>query len=280
LAAWITGVPVIIHTPHGHVFYGYFNSLGSWFCIQIERVLAWMTDRLIGLTAAEKREHLERGVGRSDRFVVIPSGIDLERFQQAGVGGRVVPDWFGCPPTAAIVGSIGWLTPIKGHRFLVDAIALLKKEHPHLHLVMIGSGDQHQALLNQAKESGISDRVHLVGHREDVEVSLAGMDCFVLPSLNEGMGRALIEAMSAGLPVIASRVGGIPALIEDGKNGLLVPPGQSSALASALGRVFRDAAWARELGAHAMHSIGVGYGIQAMIQAIEALYREAVESHA
>lgn len=280
LAAWVTGVPVIIHTPHGHVFYGYFDSLGSWFCIQIERVLAWMTDRLIGLTAAEKCEHLERGVGRADRFAVIPSGIDLDRFQQAGVGGRVVPDWFGCPPTATIVGSIGWLTPIKGHRFLIDALAHLKEEHPHLHLVIIGSGEQHHALLNQAKESGVSDRVHLVGHREDVEVGLAGLDCFVLPSLNEGMGRALIESMSAGLPVIASRVGGIPALIEDGKNGLLVPPGQSSALADALGRIFRDAAWARELGAHARTSIGEGYGIQAMIQAIEALYREAVESHA
>ncbi len=280
LAAWMAGVPVTIHTPHGHVFYGHFNSLGSWCCVQIERALAWITDRLIGLTAAEKREHLERGVGRAERFAVIPSGIDLDRFHTAQRRRKTVPEWFECPPTATIVGSVGWLTAIKGHRFLVEAIALLKDEHPHLHLVIVGSGEQHQALLNQAKASGISDQVHLVGHREDVEACLAGMDCFVLPSLNEGMGRALIEAMAAGLPVIASRVGGIPALIEDGKNGLLVPSGQSSALAGAVGRVLRDADWARELGSRAMHSIGVGYGIPSMIQAIEALYRDAAENHA
>ena len=280
LAAWTTGVPVIIHTPHGHVFYGHFGSFGSWLCVQIERALAWITDRLIGLTAAEKREHLERGVGRADHFSVIPSGIDVDRFQKACAGGRTVPDWFGCPPTAAIVGSIGWLTTIKGHRFLIDAAALLKDEHPHLHLVIVGSGEQHQALLNQAKESGISERVHLVGHREEVEICLAGMDCFVLPSLNEGMGRALIEAMSAGLPVIASRVGGIPALIEDGKNGLLVPPGQSAALAGAVGKVLRNAAWSRELGTHAMHSIGANFGIRAMVQDIESLYRDTVGNHA
>lgn len=279
LAAWTTGVPVTIHTPHGHVFYGHFNPLGSWGCVQIERVLARKTDRLIGLTAAEKHEHLERGVGRAQHFAVIPSGIDLDRFHTVPRRRRTVPDWFQCPPTATIVGSVGWLTAIKGHRFLIEALSLLKEEHPHLHLVVVGSGEQHQALLDQAKASGISDQVHLVGHREDVEDGLAGMDCFVLPSLNEGMGRALIEAMAAGLPVIASRVGGIPALIEDGKNGLLVPPGESFALADALRRVLRDADWARELGIHARHSIGARYGIPSMIQAIEALYRNAAENH-
>lgn len=280
LAAWLTGVPVIVHTPHGHVFYGHFGSVSSCVFLQIERLLAWITDVLIGLTTAEKNEHLERGVGKAQRFAVIPSGIDIDRFKQVRAMGKVVPDWFGCPSTATVVGSVGWLTDVKGHRFLVEAAAQLKQEYPHLHLVIIGSGNQHDALLRQAEESGISHSVHLVGHREDVELGLAGMDCFVLPSLNEGMGRALIEAMAAGLPVIASRVGGVPALIQDGQNGLLVPAGNSAVLANALRMVLHDPAWAEALGANAMQSIGSSYGVVPMVQAVEHLYQEAAAAHA
>jgi glycosyltransferase involved in cell wall biosynthesis len=279
LAAWIAGVPVIVHTPHGHVFYGHFGRLPSWMFLQIERRLARITDCLIGLTEAERAEHLDRGVGRAERFRVVPSAIDLDRFRRARVTGKAVPEWFGCPPDARIVGSVGWLTDIKGHRFLVEAVAEAKKECPDLHLVIVGSGDQHDALLAQAENSGIAGSVHLVGHRDDIEVCLAGFDCFVLPSLNEGMGRALIEAMAAGLPVIASRVGGIPALIRDGENGMLVPAGDSHALADALRRLFRQPQWAGQLGAAASQGIGSAYGVEAMVRAIEALYREVCRTY-
>jgi glycosyltransferase involved in cell wall biosynthesis len=280
VAAWITGIPVIVHTPHGHVFYGHFSAVPSWVFLQLERALAWRTDRLIGLTPAEKREHLERGVGQANRFAVVPSGIDLDRFRKARSNGKVIPDWFECPSNARIIGSVGWLTDIKGHRFLIDAVALLRQTYHDLHLVIIGSGDQHDALLRQAANVGISHAIHLLGHREEIEICLAGLDCFVLPSLNEGMGRALIEAMAAGLPVVASRVGGIPSLIEDGKNGLLVPAGDSSALASALRRILDDPTWSNELGTHAMGSIGTSYGIPAMVESIESTYRVAAASHA
>ncbi len=280
LAAWITAVPKIVHTPHGHVFYGHFGSIRSWIFLQIERALAWITDELIALTPVERTEHLERGIGVSDRFAVIPSGIDIDRFKRARIGGKVMPEWFDCPSDATVIGSVGWLTDIKGHRFLVDAVARLKQEHPHLHLVILGSGDQHDALLRQASQAGITQALHLVGHREDVDCALAGMNCFVLPSLNEGMGRALIEAMAAGLPVIASRTGGIPALIEDEKNGLLVPPGDSLALAVALRRILSDPAWASTLGQQAMLSIGTDYGVPAMIRAVELIYRGAAVRHA
>ncbi|MDH4079564.1 MAG: glycosyltransferase family 4 protein [Nitrospira sp.] len=280
LAAWITGVPVVIHTPHGHVFYGHFSAWPSWIFLQIERALAGITDWFIGLTPAETREHLERGVGQADRFAVVPSGIDRDRFRKARANGKIIPDWFGCPSTARIIGSVGWLTEIKGHRFLVDALARLNNEQQNLHLVIIGTGDQHDALLRRAEQAGIIHAIHLLGHREDIDVCLAGFDCFVLPSLNEGMGRALVEAMAAGLPVIASRVGGIPALIEDGKNGILVPAGDSSALSNAIRKVLDDAAWAVELGTHARDSIDASYGIPAMVRSIESAYRKALAGYA
>ncbi len=275
LAAWWAGVPLILHTPHGHVFYGHFGRLRSWLFLQIERRLARGTARLIALTDAERRDHLDRGVGRADRFAVIPSGIDLARFRRARRQGKAIPTWFDCPPDAFVVGSVGWLTEIKGHRFLVAAVARLKPEFPQLHLVIVGSGDQREALTRLAADTGVAAAVHLVGHRDQIEQCLAGFDCFVLPSLNEGMGRALVEAMAAGLPVIASRVGGIPALIHDGANGLLVPPGDAQALARALRRVVQDPVGARELGAGAARSIGDNYGIEAMVRKVEDLYREA-----
>jgi len=278
VAAWIARVPVIVHTPHGHVFYGHFGPFRSWLFLQIERVLGAITHRLIALTDAERQDHLDRSVGKADQFAVVPSGIDRERYWQARAQGKQQPDWLGCPPDALVVGSVGWLTDIKGHEYLIEAIAKLKHEFPTLHLVIIGSGDRHDALLQQAELAGLRDAVHLLGHRDNVETCLAGMDLFVLPSLNEGMGRALIEAMAAGLPVIASRVGGIPSIIAHERNGLLVPPGDVGALAEALHRLLDRPEWARQLGLAASCTIDSRYGSVSMVRAIESIFAEAIRA--
>jgi len=276
VAAWLARVPVIVHTPHGHVFYGHFGPFRSWLFLQIERVLSALTDRLIALTEAERQDHLDRDVGKAGRFAVVPSGIDRERFGRARVQGKQQPDWFGCPPEALIVGSVGWLTDVKGHEYLIEAVAKLKPDFPSLHLVIIGSGDRHDALLQQSELAGLRDAVHLLGHRDDIEACLAGMDLFVLPSLNEGMGRALIEAMAAGLPVIASRVGGIPAVISHERTGLLVPPGDAGALAEALRRLLDRPEWATQLGLAASRSVDSRYGSVSMVHAIESIFAEAL----
>jgi glycosyltransferase involved in cell wall biosynthesis len=276
VAAWFARVPVIVHTPHGHVFYGHFGPFRSWLFLQIERVLSAITDRLVALTEAERQDHLDRNVGKADRFPVVPSGIDRERFGRARVQGKQQPDWFGCPPEALVVGSVGWLTDIKGHEYLIEAVAKLKQDFPALHLVVIGSGDRHDALLQQAELVGLRDAVHLLGHRDDIDACLAGMDVFVLPSLNEGMGRALIEAMAAGLPVIASRVGGVPSVISHQRTGLLVPPGNAAALTEALRRLLDRPEWAMQLGVAASRSVDSRYGAASMVRAIESIFAEAL----
>ena len=276
VAAWFARVPVIVHTPHGHVFYGHFGPIRSWLFLQIERVLSAITDRLIALTEAERQDHLDRNVGKAGRFAVVPSGIDRERFGRARVQGKQQPDWFGCPPDSLVVGSVGWLTDVKGHEYLIEAVAKLKQDFPSLHLVIIGSGDRQEALLKLAELVGLRDAVHLLGHRDDIEACLAGMDLFVLPSLNEGMGRALIEAMVAGLPVIASRVGGIPSVISHERTGLLVPPGDAGALAEALRRLLDRPEWATQLGVAASRSVDSRYGSVSMVHAIESIFAEAL----
>nr|MBI3612485.1 glycosyltransferase family 4 protein [Nitrospirota bacterium] len=276
LAAWLADVPVVVHTPHGHVFYGHFGRAASRLFLWIERALARGTTGLIALTEAERDEHLVLGVGRAEQFSVVPSGIDLSRFRDvAGEGRRARPSWFGCPPEAIVIGSVGWLTEVKGHRFLIEAFAKLKPAHPSLHLVIVGSGGLRDAYLALADRLGVHGSVHLLGDRQDVPDCLAGMDLFVLPSLNEGMGRALIEAMAAGLPVVASRVGGVPAIVEERRTGLLVPAGDAGALASAVEELMQKPEWARELGVAASRSIGERFGAEAMVRAIESVYDKA-----
>jgi len=276
VAAWLAGVRVVVHTPHGHVFYGHFGRVFSWLVLLVERLLAPRTSRMIALTEGERDEHLERGVGRRDRFAVIPSGIDLERFRRlASVVGRP-PTGMDCPPDAFVVGSVGWLTPIKGHRILIEAIARLKPSHPSLFTVVVGGGELRDELMALAGKLGVRDSVRLLGERTDVPDCLAAMHLFVLPSFNEGMGRALVEAMVAAKPVIATRVGGIPAFVKDRQNGLLVPPGDPGALAAAIAEVLTQPGWAKELGTAASRSIGARFGIPAMVHAVETVYEEAL----
>ncbi len=275
LAAWIAHVPVTVHTPHGHVFYGHFGRLASWLFLQVERLLAKRTTWMIALTEAERDEHLARGVGWADRFAVVPSGIDLARFRTAGGEVRRRPSGFDCPPDAIVVGSVGWLTPVKGHRVLLEAAALLKGDWPPLHLVIIGGGSLRDDLERLAQTRGISKTVRFLGARTDVLDCLAGMNIYVQPSLNEGMGRALIEAMAAGRPVVASRVGGMPAVVQDRESGLLVPPNDPEALARAIDELLRKPDWARELGVAAQTRIGERFSHDAMVRAIESVYEQA-----
>ncbi len=276
LAARLTGTPVVVHTPHGHVYYGHFGRFVSWLVLQSERLLARWTSQMIALTESERDEHLSCGVGRADRFAVVPSGIDLERFRRVAGGIGCRPEGFNCPLDAVVVGSVGWLTPVKGHRFLVEAVARLKPSQPRLHTVIVASGGLRAELERLACDRGVKDSVLFLGERKDVPHCLAAMDIFVLPSLNEGMGRALIEAMAAGRPVIATRVGGVPAIVEDRRTGLLVPPGDAAALAAAIDELLRRPEWAKELGTAAQQSIGERFGIRAMVQAVDAVYEAAL----
>ncbi len=276
IAAMLTGVPVIIHTPHGHVFYGHFGPLTSWVFLSTERWLAKWTTRLIGLTESERLEHLERGVGTAEAFDVAPSGIDLEPFRSwVGVRGHR-PSGFSCQPDALVVGSVGWLTSVKGHKILLEAVGRLRTRFPQLHILMVGRGELEGELRALGHHLGLEGTLTFLGERQDVPECLAAMDIFVLPSLNEGMGRALIEAMAAGRPVIASEVGGIPAVVRHRETGVLVRPGNIEDLEHALLEYIQRPDWRKEIGARASESIGERFSTAYMVGAIESTYETAL----
>ncbi|MGH7275114.1 MAG: glycosyltransferase family 4 protein, partial [Nitrospiria bacterium] len=249
LAAWFAGVPLILHTPHGHVFYGHFGKLMTTFFILLERVFASFTNKIITLTERGTEEHLEFGVGRREQFVAIPSGIDLERLYARSKDPSVGKAQLGLSPACLLVGSVGKIVTIKGYPTLVSAAAEVIRAFPSVHFVIVGEGPMESELQRQVKMLSLQDHVHFVkAWGEEAWAWIASFDLFVLPSLNEGMGRVLIEAMALAKPVVASQVGGIPEIVVDGETGILVPPKDAKRLAEAILYLLKDKELCRRMG--------------------------------
>jgi len=282
LAAWMARVPMIIHTPHGHVFYGHFGRSLSRIFLQMEKLLGRITDHLIALTPEEGNDYLSLRVSRPNNTSVIHSGVDVRRFIEGTKERTRKRKELGIPLDAIAVGYVGWLLPIKGVTYLVSAMAKVLERHPKSLLVLVGKGDdkaeEEIKLKEQVEKSGLDDKVRFLGWRSDVDEIMGCFDIFVLPSLNEGMGRVLVEAMAAGLPIVASRVGGIPDLLKDGQTGILVPPADATALENAIFDLIEDKEKRKRLG-QAGTKMCQHYSTEAMVERIENLYTALLEKH-
>jgi len=179
----------------------------------------------------------------------------------------------GLNPKNLVVGTVGWLLPIKGPMFLLKAMEAVWQSHPDTSLVYVGKGEMEEELKNEAFRIGVSDRVTFLGWRDDVPEIMQLLDIFVLPSLNEGMGRVLVEAMAAGKSIVASDTGGIPDLIKHGHNGLLVPPKDSNRLAEAIITLLKDTHRREEMGKNGKLLAKI-YSVESMVNKIETLYEE------
>jgi len=178
-------------------------------------------------------------------------------------------------PEDRLALAVGNLYPVKGHRNLVDALSLLRERHPRLHVAIGGRGELAEALAGQAKDLGVADRLHLLGLRSDVPAILAAADVFVLPSLSEGLPLALLEAMFAGRPIVASNVGEVGTALAHGQAGILVEAGQAPALAAGLDRLLTSPAWARALGERAARRAADEYDVSHMVRRYVGAYQAA-----
>jgi glycosyltransferase involved in cell wall biosynthesis len=210
-----------------------------------------------------------------DRVVIIPSGVDCERFRPPGADERrIARERFGIASDEFAVGTVGALEERKGHRYLLEALAALGAEpgSPRVVCLIAGKGSLAGELSKIAERRAISGRVRMLGQVEDSSHLLAALDVFVFPSLKEGLGVAMLEAMASGLAVVASASGGVTDVIEDGVSGLLVPPADSHAIAKAISRL-RDEQERRRLGAAARERVCAQFSIAAMARRTVALYR-------
>jgi glycosyltransferase involved in cell wall biosynthesis len=271
LAARRERVPHIVHTPHGHVFHGYFLPPVTRGVIHLERLAARWTDRILTLTDSEAEQHLALGIGRREQFVTIPSGVDLDPVLAAR------PERL--TAQGKIVGTVGRLAAVKGHKYLIRATPEILKQHPGATIVIVGDGEERQILKKLTESLGVAGTVQFTGHREDVASLIAGMDLFVLPSLNEGMGRVLVMAMALGKPIVATSVGGVPELLGHGEAGVLVPAADPKALADAVAALLRDPERARRLGEAGRRRAPL-YSAHVMVESLERLYREILAEKA
>jgi glycosyltransferase involved in cell wall biosynthesis len=249
LAARLCGVPAIVHQPHGHIFYAYWGPWRTGVYLALERLAARWTDRLVTLTDRGAAEHRARGIGRAGQFFTVPSGVPTDRLRAEAPSREEARRALGLDAAAFVVTGVGRLVPVKGFDLLVDALPALVAAVPETHVVLVGDGPERAALERRAGSYGLAARLHLLGARSDIARCLRATDVLAAPSRNEGMGRALVEAMALGLPVVAAAVGGIPDVIVDGESGRLVPPDDVNALAAALADLGRDRACAHALGA-------------------------------
>jgi glycosyltransferase involved in cell wall biosynthesis len=187
-------------------------------------------------------------------------------------------DELGLGPTDRLLVAVGNLYPVKGHGHLIAAVAQLADRHPGLHLAIAGRGELEAAFRFLARQRGIAERVHFLGLRADVAAVLAAADIFALPSLSEGLPLALLEAMFAGCPIVATDVGDVRSALDQGSAGMLVAPGATDALADAIDCLLRDPGRARSLGDRAAAHARAEYDLSSMVDRYVSLYEAALGS--
>lgn len=268
LAALLTGVPIVVHTFHGSVFSGYFGKISSRVYASVERVLARVTDTIIAVSPAVLEEISGHGLRPRTSAVAIRLGLPLERFYERPHHGTLRAR-LGLSRETPLVGCVGRLVPIKDLPTLLSAIAGLGG----VHLAVIGDGPERKALEARAHELGIGARVHFTGFLSELEKIYPDLDVVVNSSRNEGTPVALIEAMAAEVPVVATAVGGSIDLLERGGLGELVPPANAEALAAGIAAALEQTSALAARTRKARSIVTETYQAERLVDDIDALYR-------
>jgi len=263
-ASWQAGVPFVA-TMHGSRYY----------TGRLQRRLALRAavsgrTRVVAVSQ-QLAAHISRDLlVRRSRIDMVANGV---RFTASADPGAVRRE-LSLGPRDRLAVALGNLYPVKGHRIAVEALARLAERHPTLHLAIAGRGELAGALTAQARASGVGDRLHLLGLRSDVSAVLAAADLFLQPSLSEGLPLALLEAMFAARPIVATDVGEVSTALDGGRAGILVPPGDAAALAAAIDALLATPGHARTLGARARERAIAEYDLRSMVRRYRSIYDE------
>jgi glycosyltransferase involved in cell wall biosynthesis len=280
IAALAARVPVRIHVFHGHVLRGYFGALKTRMYLEIERALARGSTRLIALGEAQRRELLDLGIGNPEKVLSIPLGFELAPFLDLPPRGALRRE-LGLPAEAALVGILGRLAPIKRHDVFVRAAAAIAAARPETYFAIIGDGETRGETERLVSELGLSNRVHFLGWRTHGELPalFADLDILANTSDNEGMPVSLIEAMAAGVPVVATEAGGTVSLIEQGTTGSLVPIGDSTAVAEACLSLLNEPALRARRAAAARAAVHPQFDVSTLVETMARTYTSLTQGN-
>jgi L-malate glycosyltransferase len=242
---------------------------------RLQKLVCRFADCVLVNAEAIRESLIEQGYDPS-KIVVIRNGIALSNFARGERNAALRRD-LGFPPSARLVAVFSRLNPMKGVEYFLDAAIILAERFPDVRFLVAGDGGSRKELEDRACRLGLGSRIVFAGFRSDVRELLSEAAISVLPSLSEGTSNTLLESMAAGIPVIATRVGGNPEVIEDGVSGLLVPPRDSAAIAAAMIRLLEDEDLALRLGQAGMRRVSELFSLSGSVQQTEHLYQRLVE---
>jgi glycosyltransferase involved in cell wall biosynthesis len=263
--------PRLVHTFHGHVLEGYFPPAQQRGFVEIERRLAKRTDRLLAVSPQVRDELLELGIGRPAQYRVIPVGLDLAPFLAVDRPAGSLRRRLRLSAAVPLVGAVGRLVAVKNLGLLLDVAVRL----PEVHVAVVGDGPERSALERQATRLGLETRVHFLGWSTDVAAVMSDLDVVVLTSRHEGTPVALVEALAAARPVVATDVGGVPFVVQDGVTGLLAAL-DAEAMAAAVERALSDRAGATAMAAAGRVAVAGRFGHDRLVRDMRALYHELI----
>lgn len=267
--------PIVVHTFHGHVLRGYFGRFWTWFFRMLERMLARITDALVAVSPEVRDELVALGIAPASKFAVIRLGIELgDRLPDHDQARAETRRVMGVRDNRFLIGWTGRMTGVKRTDIVLRGFALLRERGVRATLCMVGDGPDRPKIEELAAELGIARDCLFTGYQEEVGRFFAAFDAFVLPSANEGTPVTAIEALASGCPVVATRVGGVPDVVRDGEDGILIDPGSPEQLADALARLAGDPSLRERMGVAGREHTVTRYAVSRLIDDVDSLYRE------
>jgi len=271
--------PVVVHTFHGHVLRGYFDPVRARAFRQLERTLARSTTALVAVSPQVRDDLVELDVAPATRFAVVRLGIELDQRVASGSNGRgETRRVLGIGEGPFTVGWIGRMTGIKRTDDVLLAFKSLRERGIDARLCLVGDGPDRNEVERRAHELGVMRETLFLGYQEQVASLFAAFDVFILPSANEGTPVTAIEALAAGKPVVATRVGGIPDVVRDGEDGFLVAPGDVDAIAERLAQLATDPQLRARMGEAARARVRERYSVERLVDDVDRLYRSLLEA--
>ncbi|MBL0169347.1 MAG: glycosyltransferase [Gemmatimonadaceae bacterium] len=272
-AARKAGVPVIVHTVHGKL------DRDPWYDVPLKRWEARHSDAVVAVSSALALDLIKR-VGLESRTIsTLINGVDTSRFRPSPAERACARRTLGLDDRF-VIGTVARLVHIKNHAALLTAFSRIAWQRPDAVLVVAGDGPLEHALNAQAAALGLGDRVRFLGSIPDTERIYRALDLFVLPSFAEGTSLSVLEAMASGVPVVATAVGGTPALLDNGACGLLATSPDPVAVELALSRALADPATMQRFAQRALERVERDYSLEAMVTAYESLYEQLLRQSA
>lgn len=237
----------------------------------LDRMMSGVDRRVLAVSEAVRGALIREAFFSPDRLHVLYTGIDADSFNDCRM--HEFRKEIDVDPDSMLIGAVGRLSEEKGMDILIDAMPRILREFPSLTLVIAGDGPLKEALYRKTCNRGVDARVRFLGYRRDIERLLTGLDLLVMPSWTEGFPLVLLEAMAAGVPVVATKVGGIPEIVTDGREGVLVPPGDSLRLADRVITLMRDSSLREKMAGEGRKRVLQRFSLGRMLQELNDIYR-------